>query len=372
MIGMSAFVIIGVLASLAADLGMSDAEAGLTMSVYAIAYAVSSPIIVSLTGRYRRRDVMVAGLLLCAAASAFSALAEGAISLFVARALAAVGAGIVTPVAAATIAAIVRPEERGQALAAVFFGFTLAQAVGVPAGAWFGFVYGWRFDFWAIAVVALIVAAAVLRFVPANVEAGAARLSELWALLCNWRAMAAISLTSFFIGSYFVCFTFIAPALEAGMGMGRDGISVFLLVTGLGGMLGNLAIGRLADRAGPSRALTICCVFALVFSPFFSFFPMPVWALHAIGFVWSVFGWGFFAAQQMRLVSLTGVNASVVLALNAAGIYLGNSIGSALGSAVVASYGLSALGWASAIGIFLALLNLLAVDRALARHAAAG
>ena len=104
-VGMGAFVVIGMVPLLAEDLGVSTAAAGNTMTAYAIAYAVMSPLMVSLTGRMGRRRVLAAGLAVFALATLMSALATNITTLYMARALAAAGAGVVTPVGAAVVAA---------------------------------------------------------------------------------------------------------------------------------------------------------------------------------------------------------------------------------------------------------------------------
>ncbi|MEL6587524.1 MAG: MFS transporter, partial [Pseudomonadota bacterium] len=112
-IGMGAFLVIGVLAPLARDLQVTPAQAGWVLTVYALAYAPLSPLLVSFTGALGRRRVLTLGLSLFALGAAASALAPTLEVLFAARVLAAAGAGITTPVIAAIVAALAAPAERG-------------------------------------------------------------------------------------------------------------------------------------------------------------------------------------------------------------------------------------------------------------------
>ncbi len=367
-IGVGAFMVIGVLAPVAAELRMSEAEAGLVMTVYAVAYAIGSPLLVALTGGVRRRDLLAGALLLFAVAAVVIALAESAGALLFGRALAALGAGIVSPVIAAVAAASVAPEARGRALAAAFFGFTLAQVMGIPLGAWVGYTFGWRVDFWAVAALSLLAAAGAMRFVPANVSAEPGRLSALFATLMDRRAMLALSFTPLFVGAAYVFYTFATPILETRMGMGREGVSLFLFVTGAGAVAGNLISGRLADRIGPAWTLGALSIVTILVTPIFSLLPVPPLLLYGATFLWSVFGWGFFAVQQNRLIAAAPERATVVLSLNSALLYLGVSLGSAAGSGLAAGFGLDALGWGAAAVAAAALLNLVLVERALRRR----
>ena len=135
-IGIGAFVIIGMLEPLGADLDRSPAQAGQLMTIYAVAYAILSPVLVALTGNVGRRRVMAGGFALFALAAVVSALAPNFMVLGGARVIAAAGAGIFTPLAAAVAAGLYPPEQRARVLAAVFFGLTISQVAGVPAGRW--------------------------------------------------------------------------------------------------------------------------------------------------------------------------------------------------------------------------------------------
>lgn len=125
-IGAGAFLVIALLAPISQSLSMSKAQAGWVMGAYALAYAVFSPVFIALTGAWRRRAVILAGLALFIAASVASAFATSPATLYAARIVAAAGAGMVTPVAAAIAVAISKPETRGAALSFVFVGMTVA------------------------------------------------------------------------------------------------------------------------------------------------------------------------------------------------------------------------------------------------------
>ncbi len=370
-IGVGAFLVIGVLTPIATDLAMSEAEAGMIVTAYALAYAFGSPLLVSLTGSWPRRQLLSLALLVFAAAAALMAMAPDAETLIAGRVLAALSAGIVSPVAASVAAASAPPERRGRALAGAFVGLTLAQVIGVPGGAWIGYTYGWRADFWAVAALAVIVAGLVRVFVPASIQVEPGKLRALAETVRNGRAMLVLSFTPVFVAAAYVFYTFAAPVLEAGMGLGRDGVSLFLFVVGGGAVVGNLMTGRLVDRIGPVKTLTLQAVMTVLVLAVFSFLPIPFWALLVAGFLWSVFGWGFFAAQQIRLIATAPERATLLLSLNAASLYLGMSVGSAIGSALAGAAGLAWLGLAGAAVAVLALLDLLWSERLLAKGAAA-
>lgn len=346
-IGMGAFVVIGLLNPISDDFDLSAAQAGWIMTSYALAYAVASPILVSLTGGIGRRRVLAIGLGIFALAALASALAPNATLLNAARVLASFGAGMFTPVAAAVAAGLSAPERRGRALAAVFFGLTLAQVFGVPTGSFVAYTFGWRMAFLIVAVLALPCIYLIWTRIPAGLSFQSVSLADLGKTLKNGPIMLAVLFTTTFLGAIYVVYTYLAPILTDAMGYGRDGITLMLLIFGLGAVVGNFAGGWLADRLGPVRTLLGVSIAQAALLPVFSVLPLPDVLLLAYAFFWSSCGWSFMASQQLRLISLSGEQTPVVLALNAAAIYVGAAVGSALGGAVISQFGLHALGAAA-------------------------
>lgn len=363
-IGMGAFVVIGMVPLLASDLGISTAAAGGAMTVYALAYAVLSPLLVSITGRIGRRRVIAAGMGLFALGTLFSALAPNMILLYLSRAVAAAGAGLVTPVGAAVVAALAPKTAQGKAIATFYFGLTLSQVLGVPAGGWIAFTFGWRAAFWIVLALALLGAGLVWVRVPAGLRFTPVSLRDLGRALRDGVVMGAVLFTASFLGAIYVLFTYLAPLLEQTMGYGRDGITLVLLLFGAGAVAGNLIGGVLTDRLGSVKSLVLLCLGQIVLMPAFSGLPVSGGLLLGLVFVWSAFGWSFVAPQQVRLLQLAPSLAGVVLALNAAAIYVGTAAGSALGGVVQTVGDLTWLGAAAGIVALGALGHILWSHRA--------
>ncbi|MGL4491178.1 MAG: MFS transporter, partial [Rhizobiaceae bacterium] len=188
-------------------------------------------------------------------------------------------------------------------------------------------------------------------------------LSTLAEALTDWRSMLSVFYTATFLGAIYIVFTYLAPLLEAKQGFDRNGVSLFLLMLGLGAVNGNFIGGRVNDKLGPHRTLMILCLGQIIMLPLFSLLPMPVVMLAVAGFIWSSFAWSFMAAQQTRLVLQTPERQSVVLALNAAAVYIGASLGSYAGGYVLSGWGIDALGWAAAGAMVFALGHLVLSEK---------
>ncbi|MDA7425073.1 MFS transporter [Thalassococcus lentus] len=363
-IGMGAFMVVGMIEPLADGLGVSVATVGGLMTIYALGYAILSPLLVSLSGSIGRRRVLAFGLSVFVGASLLAAVFPVLGALYLLRIIAAAGAGLVTPVTSAIAAGLSAPQERGKTLAAVFFGLTLAQVLGIPVGSWIAYTYGWRIAFVMVALLGLPCIWLVWTRVPAGLTFAPTSLRDLGGVLRDPVLMGSTLFTASFLGAIYVLFTYIPPLLAQEMGLGRNGIAAVLLVFGAAAVVGNLGGGWLSDRIGAVRTLALLCCGQIALMPVFSALPLPFWTVLTMVFFWSGMGWSFAAPQQMRLVTMAPDKAPVLLALNAAAIYIGIAIGSAVGGVVISIAGLTALGAVAGILMLGALAHLLWSHRA--------
>ena len=362
-VGMGAFVVIGVITPIAEGLNVSKADAGIILTFYAMAYAVLSPVGAALTGSFSRRTVLTGALTLFCLGSILSALSWSLPMLAASRILVAFGAALFTPLAAGLAVAISPPEQRGRALAKVFGGVTLAQVVGVPLGAWLAYRFGWHSTFWTVAGLSALCAMVLVRAIPRNVEFQATNLTTILSALGNGRLMFAVTFTATIMTAVYIVFTYFGPLIEASAGSNPETRTFYLVLFGLGAVAGNYIGGILSDRIGSKRTLIIVCVAHMALMPLFSIMPWNPVLFAVIVAVWSAFGWSFMAPQQSRLVSIAPQVQALALALNAAMIYVGIAIGSAIGGRLLNWQGLAILGVAGGIGAAVALLHLLGSSR---------
>jgi len=311
-----------------------------------------------------RRRLLALGLAVLSLANLIAAFAPGEGLLWASRFLAAAGAGVVTPVTSAIGASLAAPENRGKALATVFLGVTIAQVVGVPAGSWLGYTYGWRTAFLAVLVLALPIIALVWTQIPKGLPFQVLGMKDLTGLLSNWKAMLAVLYTATFLGAIFLLYTYLAPLLSETMGFGRDEVSLSLIIFGFGAVLGGLLGGFFTDRFGAMKVLVALCLIQMGLMPLFAILPVPLPIFFVLLFVWSTMGWSFGAAQQVRLLSIAPEQASVILAMNAAAIYIGSALGAAIGGGVLTLASPVFLGPVAGFGALLALVHLTVSVRA--------
>ena len=362
-IGMGAFVVIGIISPIADGLGVSKASAGMVLTTYAFAYAILSPLVAALTGQVSRRAVLLCATALFLAGNVASALSHTVFMLSASRIVVALGGALFTPIAAGVAVAISAPETRGKALATVFGGVTLAQVIGVPMGAWLAYRFGWAAAFWTVSALAAIGCATLAATVPRDIRFQASTMATVLTALKDLPVMFATAFTATFIAAIYIVFTFFGPIIEASVGSNPEIRTFYLVLFGVGAVLGNILGGILNDRIGSKTTLVVLCLGQAVIMPLFSVIPWNPAIFAAVVGLWSSFGWSFMAPQQARLVVMAPAATALVLALNAAMIYVGITIGSGVGSAILQNYGLAALGIAGGIGSLAALGHLLLSGR---------
>jgi predicted MFS family arabinose efflux permease len=329
-IGTEAFVIAGVLAAIATDLGVSVPAAGQLVTLFAMAYAIAAPVMATLTAGVERRRLLVTALAAFTAANVFAALAPNYVWLALARVLAAVSAAAFTPAAGGVAAATADPAQRGRALATVTGGLSVAIVVGVPAGTWIGSMFGWRMTFVFVAAVAAVAVTGIAVTLPATPTPAFVPLRDRVGLLARGRVLAALALTVAWMTGIYVLYTYIAPVLRITAGVTERELSGLLLVFGVFSVAGTLLGGLGADRLGVTRTSVPALIVigsVIVMLPALATTALRAALLMA---AWGL-GWAFVTAHQHRLVSLAPSTPAVILSFNSSALYVGVGLGAGLG-----------------------------------------
>ena len=372
-IGTEGFMIAALLVPLATDLRVSVAQAGLLVSIFAFAYATSSPVLTVLTGRMDRRQLLISSMSLFALLNIGAAMAHSFLALTAARVLLAFAAGLYTPNANALAGAVVSQEHRGRALAIVNGGLTAAIALGVPLGAFVGDRLGWRMTFMGVGVLSAIASAGLSQGLRHGVgaELTSASLADRIRTVRNPCVARTLAVTTVWAGGSYAVYTYLAPLLYDATLLRGPQIGLALSTWGLAAGVGLFVSGSATDRLGTEVvrrasltgvvvALAALAVVANAVTPARALVPV----LAAIA-LWGMCSWAFFPAQQTRLIGIVGVPAApVALSLNASFMYLGFSLGAALGGFSLVHIDTHHLGFIGAACELVA-LTLLLVNQAL-------
>jgi predicted MFS family arabinose efflux permease len=358
----AAFIFAGLLEDLARDLGVSTAVAGQLQTAYVLTSAALGPVAAWLLGRLDRKFVVMLGLTTGLVLHLACSLAPDFQSLLVLRAFAGLAGAMSAPAASVAAASLVPPERRGSALAMVSGGLTLAFVIGIPMGSVVGSVFGWRATFLVAATLAAAALIAVLLFLP-RVPAPPRRTGGRLEVPAVW----PLYLTSFLtFAANMTLNLYIAPIVRVGAGVTGAGVGVFQAMIGVGSVIGLAIGGRAADReAGKAWILQGFALQAVAMSVHFAAthhaLPpgLPSQALVALAIVLAATAlFSMTAVIQTRLIQMTN-GAPVALALNGSVIAVGQALGSSLGGAALAGFGVPAIP-AAALGMSLTAAVILA------------
>jgi len=360
-IGTTEFVIVGLLPTVAADLGITLPLAGLIVSVYALGVTFGAPILTALTGRIERKPLLLGLMALFVIGNTAAALSPSYETLLVARVVSAFAHGVFFSVGATIAADLVPEDRRASAIAMMFMGLTVAIVTGVPLGTFIGQTLGWRATFWAVAGLGVIAFIGIAALLPSTLSRAApASLLDQVKVLGSGRLLLVFGMTALGYGGTFVAFTYLASILEQITGFAASSVSLILVLYGAAIAVGNIVGGRIADR-DPVRALIwLFAAQALVLLLFSVTAISPLWTLLTLA------GLGFLSfanvpGLQLYVVRLAKEHrpaaVDVASALNIAAFNLGIALGAWIGGLVVASkLGLGATPWVGGIMVGGALL----------------
>lgn len=365
-VGTTEFVIVGLIPTIAADLGVSIPSAGLLVSLYALGVTIGAPVLTALADRMHRKTLLLVLLTLFIIGNAFAAFAPDYGSLVVARFITGLAHGVFFAIASTIATDLVEPEKESSAIALVFLGLTVALVTGVPLGTFIGQHFGWQSTFLGVVALGVIgfIASAIL--LPAQLtRAASPGLRAQLQVLTSPRLLLVYLITAVGYGGNFIAFTFLAPMLTDVTQLSAGAVSLVMLLYGASVAVGNIAGGKLADRIGVVPSLTLIFTgLAVSLVALGVALPNPIAAI-AVAAFWGGFAFANVPPLQSYVVQIAREVApgavDVASGLNIGAFNLGIAGGAWIGGLVVQSIGLAAAPYIAAavvvIGIALVRLS---------------
>ncbi|RMI42038.1 MFS transporter [Streptomyces triticirhizae] len=367
----SEFLVAGMMPQMAEGLGVSVSAIGYLITAFAVAMAVGGPLLSLALLRLPSRTALLTLLAVFLAGNALAATAGSYGVMLAARVVTGVAAQAFFGVALSLAARLTAPEVRGRASARVMNGLMLGTLLGLPMATLIGERFGWRAAFWAVAGLTVLAAGATVLGVPAapaperdgerdglRGELGVFRRARLW-----W----AFATSTLIIGATFAAFSYVNPIMTELAGFSSGAVPPLLVAYGAATVVGNLVVGRLADRhAVPTQAVGVAANAAFLAGfALLAHRQVPAVALLlGVGLV----GVTMNPAMIVR-VQRAGNAGLLVNTAHSSFITLGVIVGSFLGGLVIDAWGLRATLWLGAGLALLALATLLPErGRAAAAH----
>ncbi|MFP5109500.1 MFS transporter [Neobacillus sp. C211] len=368
LVGTSQYIITGILDKMADALSISIEAAGQLITVYSLAYAIGTPILMALLAKMERRRLLIYSLSFFILGNILSVIMPGYGLFMIARIIMALSTGVAVVTVLGLAAKIAPADKKASSIATVVMGFTTSLIIGVPIGRFITSAYGWKFVFLGVALLVFIAIFIILHSIPRIMGDEPIPLTKQIVMLKKPKITLGLSITFFLMAGYGVVFTYLSPYLINTVGMSDHLLSIALLVLGIASLFGSKFGGFSADRWGIVTTLKRGLVLNIISMILLSFASSSLIAVFMILIIWSFAGWSSGATQQYNLATIHPESSDVLLGLNQSMMQLGFAVGAGLGGLVVGQLSVSSITWFGALGVVFALVTTFGLSRYLIRE----
>ena len=363
MLGMSEFIVVGILPDIAADLKISEVTVGNLVSLFAFVYAPVTPLGSALSARFPRFathltliGIFLAGNLLCAFAPNYAVLV-------VARIMIALVSGTLVAVAMTYVPDVTTDRFRTKFIAWVFSGFSIASVVGVLVGTWVANTFGWRWAFHMINVLTIMLIVGMVVALPRNSHIVKIGFLPQFRLFFDRRIQLGVLTVVFGAAASYVFYTYLTPIMRDEVHVPEQYLSVGLVIFGAACLWSNLYGGKLADRGRGVEPLThirpIYCAHAVLMASLVVAHWVPVYGALLL-VVLGMFMYLQNSASQVLYMDVASQShpgsLNLAASLNSMSFNIGIALGSAVGGLINGHFGLMWLGPVGALFLVCAIV----------------
>lgn len=365
-LGFSEFIIIGILDDLAKEFSVSVATTGYLVTIFALVYAVSTPIITS-TLKNNLYHAMVVLALIFTFGNALTIFAPNYTILVISRIIVAIVSGSLVSLSM-TFATVIAPmPKRAWLVSWIFSGFSVASVFGVPLGTWISTTLGWRFTFITITLLSIITVFLIIKTLPHNLmQEKQGHVLQQFVIFKDPRIYLSVFIQTCSLAGVYVFYTYLRPIFSKTLSFNTGVITFLLTIFGVMSLISNQASGRIANNKG-LRSMPL-----LYIIEFIVLITMPLWLQNTwLGTVdIMLVGILMYLVNSPLQLHIMGVAEndypqSLVLASSINSIFsnLGISLGSAAGGLVVSNFGLNNVGIGGAAFTAFALISTVMLNK---------
>lgn len=352
MLGCNEYMIVGVLPDIAHQYHDSLSTLGLLVTVFALVYAIFTPIITSLANRWRRHHVLLALMVVFFIGNTWTALASNFISMLFSRVLTATVAGAIISIVLVMASFVAPREKRASLVSWVFAGFSIASVIGIPIGTVISTAFSWHDSFWMISGLTIFVFISLIWLVPKDTPQFKSTLSKQFTLLKDTRVLLGVIFIVTVCAADYTIYTYIRPLITNEMGFSNTWLNWLLFGMGIFFIIGNKFGGYIADNGGIHRlggiyiAMTILY---LLFGPLLSFKWIAIIIVALLCVAFSSYG----SSTQLMFLDIAEKeypqSLDLASSLNSIFANIGISLGSFTASQAVAFLPMRNLGYVGAV-----------------------
>ncbi len=349
------FLIIGLLPALARDLDISISMAGQLVTLFAFTVMIFGPPLTAMLSHLDRKKLFVAILLIFAPSDALAAVSDSFWLLAVARLVPALALPVFWGTASETAGQLASPEKAGQAIANVYLGISAAMLLGIPLGTLVSNALGWRGAFWLLAGLSLIMALAILAFMPAVSRTAKVDFLQQAKIFKEPYFLSNVLLSIVVFSAMFTAYTYLADILERVAGVHPENIGWWLMAFGAVGLIGNWIGGKAIDRSPIKASVLFLLLLAIGMTAVVPFAHMGLIFCAALG-LWGIANTALYPVSQVRVMSSVSHSKALAGTTNVSAANAGIGIGAIVGGMTIANQGIEYLGYAAAAIAVMALM----------------
>jgi DHA1 family arabinose polymer transporter-like MFS transporter len=330
-IGITEFVMMGLLPDIAHDLNISIPQAGHLISAYALGVVIGAPLLVIAGRNFPPKKMLLAMAVMLTVFNALSIIAPGYNLLFASRFLSGLPHGAFFGVGAVVASRLADKGKEARAIAIMFSGLTIANVVGVPLGTYIGHNYSWRYTFVIVTIIGLITVVTLLLLMPKLESKRIDSVKTQLQFFTKIDAWLIITIVAIGTGGLFCWISYIAPLLTEISGFSAENVPYILILAGLGMVVGNFVGGRLADRFSPATTvLSVLLIMATNLLAVYLFSGNQIISLVLV-FITGALSFAVVAPVQMLIIQAAKGAEMIASASLQASFNMGNALGAFLG-----------------------------------------
>lgn len=359
-IGMTEFVIMGILPDVANALNITIPQAGHFIAAYALGVVVGAPLFTSIGGKWPAHKVLLALMLWFTVFNTLSAFSDSYAMLLVSRFLSGLPHGAFFGIGAVVAGKLAKPGKTASAIATMFAGLTIANVIGVPIGTYFGHHFDWSVSFLLVGLVGVLAMLSIYFWMPTLSKSSTKGFKEDVKVFKRTELWVLILLTTIGTGGFFAWYSYIAPLITKVSGYPESMVGYAMIIAGLGMVVGNFLGAKLTEKLAPMKAIIVSLslmVTVLIVNTFVAQNPI---AILALTFFIGIIAFSVATPLQMAIIKASKGSEMLGSSMNQSAFNMGNASGAYLaGLPIAMGYGYTSASYVGAAmagsGILIAL-----------------
>lgn len=360
-IGLTEFVIMGILPDVASAFSISIPQAGHFISAYALGVVIGAPLLTGLGSKWPANKVLLGLMLWFTVFNTLSAFATGYTSFLILRFLSGLPHGAFFGIGAVVAGKLSKSGKEAQGIAIMFSGLTIANLLGVPLGTYLGKHFNWNISFLMVGVVGILAVTSVKLWMPVLKQSSENSFVSEFKIFKRLELWLIILLTTIGTGGFFAWYSYIAPLITEVAGHPDEMISLAMILAGLGMVIGNFIGAKMSEKFGPMQAIIITLVLMVSALALNTYLAHDKTLVLVMTFLIGTITFCISTPIQVAIINASKGSETLGSSLNQSAFNIGNASGAYFaGLPIAMGFGYTAADWVGAAmagtGIFIALI----------------